>query len=217
MERNRRIQLLRLQLVLGGAVCAVLLAGLALHAFARPTEPLSGQVVIPDRSKWAPNFLLADQTGRIMGPQSFHGRVVVMTFLDAHCTRDCPVIGKELAYVERKLGPSVPLTLLVVSVAPYTDSPASAATFAMKSGWTGEWHWLFGTPDQLAKVWNDYGIWVKPTPADILHTAALYVIGPDQFVRVADMLPLAPDPLAQSVRVLAPSADRGWLRWLPGF
>jgi len=30
-------------------------------------------------------------------------------------------------------------------------------------------------------------------------------------------VPLAPDPLAQSVRALAPSADQGWLRWLPGF
>ncbi|HVA92750.1 MAG TPA: SCO family protein [Chloroflexota bacterium] len=217
MERKRRPHLLRLQLLLGGVVCVVLLAGLALHAFAQTTEPLSGQVVIPDHSKWAPNFRLADQTGRLIGPQSFHGRVVVMTFLDAHCTQDCPVIGKELAYVQRKLGPSVPLTVLVVSVAPYTDSPAAAAAFAMKSGWTGDWHWLFGTPGQLAKVWSDYGIWVKPTPADILHTAALYVLGPDQYVRVADMVPFTPDPLAQSVRALAPSTHQGWLNWLPGF
>jgi len=110
----------------------VLLAGLALHAFAQTIPPLSGQVVIPDHGKWAPNFLLADQTGRLRGPQSFRGRVVVMTFLDSHCTQDCPVIGKELTYVQRKLGPSIPLTLLVVSVAPYTDSPASAATFAIR-------------------------------------------------------------------------------------
>ncbi|HEY8284603.1 MAG TPA: SCO family protein [Chloroflexota bacterium] len=217
MERMPHRSLFKLQLVLGAVVCLVLLAGLALHAFAQTSVPLSGQVVIPDRSKVAPSFLLQDQAGRRIGPQSFHGRVVVMTFLDAHCTQDCPVIGKELAYVQRKLGPSVPLTLLVVSVAPYTDSPASAAAFAMKSGWTGDWHWLFGTPQQLAKVWSDYGIWVKPTPKDILHTAALYVVGPDQFVRVADMVPFTPDPLAQSIQALAPTSHRQWLAWLPGF
>ena len=216
MERKRRLYLLKLQLVLTGVMCILLLVALALHTSAQTTAPLSGQVVIPDHSKWAPNFLLADQTGRRIGPQSFHGRVVVMTFLDSHCTQDCPVIGKELTYVQRKLGPSVPLTLLVVSVAPYTDSPASAAAFAMKSGWTGDWHWLFGSPGQLARVWSDYGIWVKPTPKDILHTAALYVLGPDQYVRVADMVPFTPDPLAQSVRALAPSTHQGWLHWMPG-
>ncbi len=217
MERTRRPRLLMLQLLLTGVTCLVLLAVLGLHAFAQPAAPLSGQVVIADHSKWAPNFLLADQTGRRMGPQSFHGRVVVMTFLDSHCTQDCPVIGKELAYVQKKLGPSVPLTLLVVSIAPTTDSPVSAAAFAARAGWTGDWHWLFGAPAKLARVWSDYGIWVKPTPADILHTAALYLLGPDQYVRVADMVPFTPDPLIQSVRALAPSTGRGWLGWLPGF
>jgi len=101
-------------------------------------------------------------------------------------------------------------------VAPYTDSPASSAAFAMKSGWTGDWHWLFGSPTELAKVWNDYGIWVKPTPTDILHTAAVYVIGPDQYIRVLDIVPFVPDDLVQAIRALAPTSSHGgWFGWLP--
>jgi len=215
VDRTRRALLFRLSLAACAMACALLFAGVVLHAFAQGDTPLRGQQVIPDKGKWAPNFLLQDQTGKQIGPQQLHGRVVVMAFLDSHCTRDCPVIGKEMARVERELGPSVPWTLLIVSVAPYTDSPASSAAFAMKSGWTGDWHWLFGSPTQLAKVWKDYGIWVKPTSTEIMHTAAVYVIGPDQYIRVADMVPFVPDDLIQSIHALAPRPQAGWLGWLP--
>lgn len=215
MEPRGRRLIFRLQVLSTAVLCLAVLTALAFHVLGRSSAaPLSGQVVLPSHQKWAPSFQLTDQTGQVLGPQSFHGRVVVMTFLDSHCTQDCPIIGKALAYVERKLGPSVPWTLLVVSVAPYTDSPASDAAFAMHSGWHGDWHWLLGSPKQLAKVWSDYGIWVKPTPTDILHTAALYVIDPDQYVRVADMVPFVPDQLAQSIRSLVPGKGHGWLDWL---
>jgi protein SCO1/2 len=215
VDRTRRALLFRLSLAACAVACALLFAGVVLHAFAHGDTSLHGQQVIPDKGKWAPDFLLQDQTGKQIGPQQLHGRVVVMAFLDSHCTRDCPVIGKEMARVERELGPAVPWTLLIVSVAPYTDSPASSAAFAMKSGWTSDWHWLFGSPTQLAKVWKDYGIWVKPTPTEIMHTAAVYVIGPDQYMRVADIVPFVPDDLIQSIRALAPRPHTGWLGWLP--
>jgi cytochrome oxidase Cu insertion factor (SCO1/SenC/PrrC family) len=215
MDFTRRIFGFRVRLLAGILLLAVLLTGAALRVFAQSDPPLQGQAVIPDKSKWAPNFQLQDQTGKLIGPQQLHGRVVVMAFLDSHCTQDCPTIGKEMTYVEKQLGSSVPWTLLIVSVAPFTDSPASAAAFAMKAGWTGDWHWLFGSPSDLAKVWKDYGIWVKPTPKEIMHTAAVYVIGPDQYMRVADIVPFVPDDLVKSIRALSPSTSHGgWFGWL---
>jgi cytochrome oxidase Cu insertion factor (SCO1/SenC/PrrC family) len=215
MSLGRRSIGFRLRLVGGIFVCALLLAGAALRVFAQGNVPLQGQAIIPDKTKFAPSFQLQDQFGRKIGPRQFHDRVVVMAFLDSHCVKDCPVIGKELSYVEKKLGPSVPWTLLVVSVAPFTDSPSSSVAFAMKSGWTGDWHWLFGSPTDLAKVWKDYGIWVKPTSTEIMHTAAVYVIGPDQYMRVADIVPFVPDDLVKSIRALSPATSHGgWFGWL---
>jgi cytochrome oxidase Cu insertion factor (SCO1/SenC/PrrC family) len=216
MDFARRAFGFRVRLLLCVVLCALLLAGAALRVFAQGDTPLQGQAILPDKAKFAPSFQLQDQFGNKIGPQTFHGRVVVMAFLDSHCVKDCPVIGKELTYVEKQLGPSVPWTVLVVSVAPYTDSPAGSVAFAMRSGWTGDWHWLFGSPGDLAKVWKDYGIWVKPTATEIMHTAAVYVIGPNQYIRVADIVPFVPDDLVTSIRALSPSTSHGgWFGWLP--
>lgn len=201
----------RLMIALPATAVLCMCALLVLHALTQAPATLAGQVVLPDGSRPAPRFILQDQAGRAVTPGALRGRVTVITFLDSHCTQDCPVIGRELALVDRRVGTAVPWTLLVVSVAPLNDTPASSAAFALESGWHMDWRWLFGTPTQLARVWSDYGIWVHPTPKDILHTAALYVVGPDGSVRVADMLPFSPDQLVQTIRALAPRAQAGWL------
>ncbi len=186
---------------------------LGFRAFAQSSAPLRGQVVFPAGQRPAPDFMLQDQYGQPLSLHQLRGRVLVITFLDSHCTQQCPILGREMALVQRRLGPSIPWTLLVVSVAPLTDTPASSATFALESGWHGDWRWLFGTPAQLAPVWRAYGIWVQPAKAEILHTAVLYVVDTGGYERIADTLPLLPDDMVQSIQALAPQAQHGWLHW----
>jgi len=192
----------------------ILSAAMGLHAHAMQTPPLQGQVVLPDGQKPAADLALQDQNGHVVTMKDLRGHVVAITFLDSHCVQQCPIVGRELALVEQRLGPHTPLTLLVVSVAPFTDSPASAAAFALKSGWQGDWHWLFGTPTQLAKVWHDYGIWVQPTKKEIMHTAVIYLVSPNGSVRVMDMLPFLPDQMVQSVKNLTHQAPKSLLDWI---
>jgi cytochrome oxidase Cu insertion factor (SCO1/SenC/PrrC family) len=71
-----------------------------------------------------------------------------------------------------------------------------------KSGLTGNWHWLMGTKKQLSPVWKAWGTYVNPTPQDILHTDAVYLIDQKGFVRVADAVPFQTKLLAESVRAL---------------
>jgi cytochrome oxidase Cu insertion factor (SCO1/SenC/PrrC family) len=104
--------------------------------------------------------------------------------------------------VQRTLGSTLRLSLLVVSVAPATDTPASERAFAAAHHWTGDWHWLMGSPDQLAAVWKAYSIGVQNAPDDILHSMVLYLVDRDGYERAGWAAGLDPDRLVRDVRLL---------------
>src|SRR5207244_13322179 len=92
---------------------------------------------------------------------------------------------------------------VVVSGAPWADTPASARTGAARAGWAGSWQWLLGDKAALAPVWRAYNIAVKRTPGDILHSTALYLIDPGGDLRAGYLFPFSGTAVAQDVRRLA--------------
>lgn len=163
---------------------------------------LAADIVIPSGAQPAPDFSLKDQNGEVVTVSGLKGKVVAITFLDSHCTQLCPIEADQLAQTQRALGTKSPMTLLVVSVAPATDTPESELAFAATHHWTGEWHWVSGSQGQLAAVWKDYSIAVQNTPADILHTSVVYLVDRNGFERAGWAAGLQPDRLAQDVRLL---------------
>jgi protein SCO1 len=168
---------------------------------AQPT--LSADIVIPANSMPAPELGIKDQHSQPVSVRALRGRVVAITFLDSHCKQLCPIEAEQLAQVQHELGKQSQLSLVVVSVAPGTDTPESARSFAATHGWGGDWHWLLGTEAQLAPVWQAYSIDVKPTTSDILHTAVLYLIDKNGYTRAGFISGLKPDVVARDVRMLA--------------
>ena len=164
---------------------------------------LAADIIVPANSMPAPELALRDQRSQPVAVSALRGRVVALTFLDSHCKQLCPIEADQLAQVQHTLGKSSPLSLVVVSVAPDTDTPDSARSFAATHGWAGDWHWLLGTEAQLAPVWHAYSIDVKPTTADILHSAVLYLIDKNGYVRAGFVSGLKPDVVARDVRLLA--------------
>lgn len=168
-----------------------------------PPPKLRGTVVWPSGMRPALPFALHDQDGRLLTLQSLHGHVSVVTFMNARCTQACPVIGRELALTQRKLGGSrSPLMVVIIDVNPAEDRPTNVRAFVHKVGLVGNWHWLLGRKAQLSPVWRTWGTYVKWAQPDIIHTAAVYLIDQKGFVRVADEVPFSPDWLAGSVRAL---------------
>ena len=53
----------------------------------------------------APAFDLVDQSGVRVSLAGLRGKLVVLTFLDAVCNTDCPLIANQLAIADRRLGP----------------------------------------------------------------------------------------------------------------
>ena len=167
-----------------------------------PTPGLAADIVIPPGSMTAPDFSLSDQDGKAVSVSALRGHVLAITFLDSHCKQLCPLEAEQLAQAQRSLGPNANLSLLVISVAPATDTPDSERAFAAAHHWSGDWHWLTGTPGELASVWKAYSIDVQGTPDNLLHSTVLYLVDKQGFQRAGWASGLQPDQLARDVRFL---------------
>jgi protein SCO1/2 len=198
--------------VLAGVVLLALLAQRALFgtraadSAVTPTRGLAADIVIPPESMPASDFTLHDQDGKAVSVSAFRGHVVAITFLDSHCKQLCPLEADQLAQAQRVLGTASKLTVLVVSVAPATDTPESERAFAALHHWTGEWHWLMGAPEQMAAVWNAYSIAVQGTSDNVLHSTVLYLVDKQGFQLAGWASGLQPDQLARDVRFLDSAA-----------
>ncbi|TML94688.1 MAG: SCO family protein [Actinobacteria bacterium] len=165
-------------------------------------SPLRAQITWAAGAKPAPGLALRDQRGATISLHSLHGRVVLLTFLDSKCVRECPIEGHVLRDVLRGMR-QTGADAVVVSVDPWADTPASARTFATRAGWSGNWHWLLGDKAALAPVWRSYNIAVKRTPGDILHSTALYLIDATGDLRAGYLFPFSAAAVTQDVRRLA--------------
>jgi cytochrome oxidase Cu insertion factor (SCO1/SenC/PrrC family) len=131
---------------------------------------------------------------------STRGHVTLITFLDSRCHSLCPIVGKTIGDIQRKLPRKLRPTVLVVSVDPAGDRPASVRDAARRWHLEPGWHWLTGAHRRLAAVWRSYGIDVQPRTNDITHGAALYVVDAGGYERVGYLPPLLPNFVARDIQ-----------------
>ena len=93
--------------------------------------------------------------------------------------------------------------MLIVSVDPTGDTAASVRSAARRWRLEPGWHWLSGSHSQLAAVWHEYGIVVRPTTNDIVHGAAVYLVDRSGDERAGYLTPLLPNFMALDVRHIA--------------
>ena len=131
----------------------------------------------------APGFTLTDQGGQAMSLASLRGRVVVLEFMDPHCTDICPIVSQEFIDAYRDLGASAPhVVFLAVNVNRYHLQVADVAAFSAEQRLTKvpAWHFLTGSYPSLRAAWQAYQIEVDaPGPdADVIHSSQMYFIDP---------------------------------------
>lgn len=207
--------------VAGVVVLAVLIGlvvGVAAHRLASsPASPkdavsssaLRGEATWAVGTRPAPAITtLRDQTSHRFSLAALRGRTVAIEFWDSHCTQECPLAGRALAASERSLPRAQRPVLVVVSVNP-RDTPTSARAAIRR--WNlqgaGPWHWLMGTHARLAPVWRAYRIAVVPSPTDIAHTEALYLLDRRGDERSGYLYPYLPAFVAHDMRTLAAVPD----------
>jgi cytochrome oxidase Cu insertion factor (SCO1/SenC/PrrC family) len=129
----------------------------------------------------APGFTLTDQRGQTMSLASLHGKVVVLEFMDPHCTDICPIVSQEFVDAYHELGTSnSKIVFAAINVNQYYATVADMAAYSSQHqlSTVPTWHFLTGPIPQLHTAWRDYNIQVQaPNPnADIVHTSAVYFI-----------------------------------------
>jgi len=187
----------------GVALVAYLALGSAEGGLALPR--MHGQATWLPGEKRAPPFELRDQNGRVVSLSGLRDGPVLLTFLDSRCVMQCPIAGRQLGMMLRFMAPADRPTLLIVSVDPAGDTPASirhaTASWQLSGPW--RWHWLRGAKRELATVWRDYGITGRPAANDMTHDLALYLIDRRGFERAGYLFPFLPNFVALDLQALA--------------
>jgi protein SCO1/2 len=169
-----------------------------------PDAQIHGQAVWPAGLRRAPEFSLPDQSGRLSTLASLRGRPVVLMFMDSHCHQECPLEGRALAAALRMVPRAELPVVVVVSVNPWADTPASGRSAIERFGLAAfQWRWLLGSKTRLAPVWHRYGIEVRRGTADVEHTDALYLIDARGFERAGLVYPFLPTWISDDLKTLA--------------
>lgn len=167
----------------------------------------------------APDFALRDQNGDLIRLSALRGKVVALTFLYTRCPDVCGIIAGKLAYAQQRLSAEQNdnVVLLAVTVDPANDTPDVVRAYDVAHQLYGaNWHYLLGSLDELQPVWRGYYVGsdaaaVPGAPAArvstaspnlVNHTAVVYLIDPDQHVRVAFDVNFTIDDFIRDVGIL---------------
>jgi len=131
----------------------------------------------------APGFRLTDQSGRALALSSLRGKVVVLTFMDPHCTDICPLVSQEFVDAQHDLGTRArQVVFAAVNVNQFFNRVPDVAAFSNEHQLSSipSWHFFTGPVKTLQSIWRDYHVAVvAPNPkADIVHTSVMYFIDP---------------------------------------
>jgi protein SCO1/2 len=202
----------RALLLIAAAAAVGVGMGVAIHELqsdgssSSPGNPpgLHGQATWPPGERLAPGFTLTDQTGHAVSLRSLRGRTVMLVFLGSHCRGACSAEARSLRIALRLLPASARPVLVIVSVDPAHDTPGStrAAVARLGLGAASGWHWLLGTPKQLAAVWGRYRIEAPPS-ATADAPSPVYLIDREGYERAGLLHPFPPGWPLGDLRILA--------------
>jgi cytochrome oxidase Cu insertion factor (SCO1/SenC/PrrC family) len=176
-----------------------------------PTVNLMGLSPVPARA--APGFRLTDQNGRTLALSSMRGKVVVLTFMDPHCTDICPLVSQEFVDARHDLGKAAgQVVFAAVNVNRFFNRVSDVAAFSNEHQLSSipSWHFLTGPGSSLQAIWRGYDVAVTaPNPdADIVHTSVMYFISPDGHERYI-AVPMD-DHTASGTAYLTPGQLTAW-------
>jgi len=138
----------------------------------------------------APDFALTRANGTQFRLSEMHGKVVALFFGYTSCPDVCPTTLAELKQALEKLGNKADqVQVLFVTVDPQRDTPERVQEYVnhFNPAFVG----LSGSESDLAKVWNDYGVFVETVDGGsaagylVNHTARVTLIDQQGNLRVS--------------------------------
>ena len=129
-----------------------------------PIPPKKGEIGRKELKTPAPSFTLTDQNGKPFHFKPASGKLVVVNFIYTTCPDVCPLFTAKLAAILRTLAGEQRENYLLLSITtdPARDPPAKMKEYAaaFKADFR-LWHFLTGSPKDLAQVWKNFGVRVQ--------------------------------------------------------
>jgi cytochrome oxidase Cu insertion factor (SCO1/SenC/PrrC family) len=172
------------------------------------TNALSANPVVDPGSslgnKPAPDFTLQNQFGQHVTLSQFHGKAVLLAFVDSHCTTVCPLTTMSMLQAVRLLGPAgKDVQLIGINANPLHTRVADVRDYSVAHAMMHSWDFLTGSLDQLKAVWKEYHVYVQAIKNNIDHEPALYLITPGGREKSIFLTQMAYTGTDQQAQVLA--------------
>jgi cytochrome oxidase Cu insertion factor (SCO1/SenC/PrrC family) len=204
---------------LAGVVLVVAVVGIVTTGNSEPAgqtavAPPSQAITWPAGTRRSPAFTLRDEAGKPLSLAGFHGRTVIVTFIDPLCRNYCPIEARRLMDAVRSVPATRRPAIVAVSVNLHGNGAATLAQDRRKWNLTPDWHWGVGTAAQLAPVWKRYEISVMAQTKkvagvkvnEVAHTEAAYVVDGKGFQRALFIWPYRSADVVKTLGSLAPAA-----------
>jgi cytochrome oxidase Cu insertion factor (SCO1/SenC/PrrC family) len=198
--------------VLGGLLIGLVLSSHKPAAVPNgPVGPVGPAASWPAGAKVAPGFRLTDQDGKPVSLAAYHGRPVIVTFIDPLCRNFCPLEAKVLNDVESRLPAAQRPAIVAVSVNLWANARRYLLQDVRKWRLVPEWRWGVGNEKQLSKVWSAYQIAVLAqtrkiagvTVHEITHTEGAFVVDRTGHQRALYLWPFRAADVERTLRQLA--------------
>ncbi len=158
--------------------------------------------------RMAPDFTLQGSNGKELKLSHYRGKVVALGFGYSFCPDICPTTLAQLAETRRRLGAVADdFQVVYVTVDPERDSVAQLKKYL--SSFDPTFVGGTGSPEQLAAIRKEYGIFANKIPSKddpavylIHHSSFIYLIDPDGRLRAMSPYGRSVDDVASDVRSL---------------
>ncbi len=145
--------------------------------------------ITPEGKRVAHDFTLTDQHGRRFQLKDQRGRPVLLFFGYAHCPDVCPMALSSWAKIEDLLGDrAIGVSFAFITVDPERDTPQRLAKHL--AIFSPRFLGLSGTPEELGKVFEAYGINAEKVPVAagamgylVDHSTQMFLIDQDGVLR----------------------------------
>ena len=163
----------------------------------------------------APRVELVDSEARPFALESLRGKVVLVSFVYTSCNGSCPATASALDRIRRVLresgdwGRSV--EFVSITLDPIRDTPEALARYArIYRAEPKSWHFLTGSPSQVARVLASWDMWAKVGPSGVIdHPSRIFLVDPNGHRReIYNLESLKPEMVLRDVKdLLAEDAE----------